>query len=289
MKRRGRIIKGIQDIHYQGGTQRMTIPVGQYYTGSNMRLVFVNDNDAAPTSTSTFSHVHVCKTICTDGMIDSDNKTGTEIGAGTETNEPQAQVGYFVHSDHLATPYMLTNADQQVVWRIENQTPFGEGQVNSDPDGNGESIEFNLRFPGQYFDEETGTNYNYFRDYDPSLGRYVQSDPIGILMDFSDPQMQVIVKHGLPLIQGGDLSGGILLYDSFLLNHPYGYVNQNPLVFTDPFGLVPKMTCAQKLKACRARTGRHPILGGVSRVKCEEKYGALSDCTDDNNKNQCKP
>ncbi len=53
----------------------MTIPVGQYYTGSNMRLVFVNDNDAAPTSTSTFSRVHVCKTICTDGMIDPDNKT----------------------------------------------------------------------------------------------------------------------------------------------------------------------------------------------------------------------
>ncbi len=57
---------GIQDIHYQGGTQRMTIPVGQYYTGSNMRLVFVNDNDAAPTSTSTFSHVHVCKAICVE-------------------------------------------------------------------------------------------------------------------------------------------------------------------------------------------------------------------------------
>ncbi len=200
---------GIQDIHYQGGTQRMTIPVGQYYTGSNMRLVFVNDNDAAPTSTSTFSHVHVCKTICTDGMIDSDKGTGTEIG--TETNEPQAQVGYFVHSDHLATPYMLTNADQQVVWRIENQTPFGEGQINSDPDGNGERIEFNLRFPGQYFDSETGTNYNYFRDYDPSLGRYVQSDPIG-------------------------LQGGL---------NTYAYVLGNPLMYIDPLGLFPAPWCTR--------------------------------------------
>ncbi len=155
---------------YQGGTQRITLPIGQYYTGSNMRLVFVSDNDTAPTSTSTFSRVHVCKTICTDGMIGSDNKTGTGTETKIKTNEPQKQVGYFVHSDHLATPYMLTDNAQQIVWRIENQMPFGEGQINNDPDGNGESIEFNLRFPGQYFDSETNTHYNYFRDYDPSLG-----------------------------------------------------------------------------------------------------------------------
>ena len=39
---------------------------------------------------------------------------------------------------------------------------------------------YNLRFPGLYYDQETGLNYNYFRDFDPSTGRYVESDPIGL-------------------------------------------------------------------------------------------------------------
>lgn len=102
---------------------------------------------------------------------------------------------YYVHTDHLGTPQVLTDQNQSVVWKGE-YTPFGEVKevVNA--------LGQNVRFPGQYHDRETGYYYNYYRDYDPSLGRYIQSDPIG-------------------------LRGGV---------NTYGYVYQNPLRYSDPSG-----------------------------------------------------
>jgi len=79
---------------------------------------------------------------------------------------------YFVHADHLGTPQMLTNGTGAVVWDA-NYRPFGEATVTG-------SVAFNLRFPGQHYDAETGLHYNMMRDYDPGLGRYVQSDPTGL-------------------------------------------------------------------------------------------------------------
>jgi RHS repeat-associated protein len=80
---------------------------------------------------------------------------------------------YFNHTDHLGTPQLMTNSAGTVVWAADYK-PFGEATVTT------ATIENNLRFPGQYFDQETGLHYNYFRDYDPSTGRYIESDPIGL-------------------------------------------------------------------------------------------------------------
>ncbi|WP_370978289.1 RHS repeat domain-containing protein [Agaribacterium sp. ZY112] len=137
----------------------------------------------------------------------------------------------FVHSDHLGTPQVLTDENQTVVWQVESQTPFGEVDINEDPDGDGQLVELNTRFPGQYFDEETGMNYNYYRTYDPSLGRYIQSDPIGILRDYSDPALKVAIQVGVVEETG---------FANESLNHLYGYVGQNPVGWYDPYGLAKK-------------------------------------------------
>ena len=80
---------------------------------------------------------------------------------------------YYYHNDHLGTPQVLTDASGSVVWKTV-YTPFGEAVVSI------ASVENPFRFPGQYYDRETGLHYNYFRYYDPTTGRYVTPDPIGL-------------------------------------------------------------------------------------------------------------
>ncbi len=104
---------------------------------------------------------------------------------------------YYYHNDHLGTPQKLTDATGTVVW-FADYKPFGEATITES------TITNNLRFPGQYYDAVTGLNYNYYRDYNPTIGRYIESDPIGI-------------RRGK--------------------NHLYVYVANNPAKFTDPWGL----------------------------------------------------
>ncbi len=79
----------------------------------------------------------------------------------------------YVHADHLGSPQKLTDTTQATVWDGVFD-PFGEEVALTG------LAAMPMRFPGQYADDETGFSYNYFRDYDPSLARYVQSDPIGL-------------------------------------------------------------------------------------------------------------
>ena len=84
------------------------------------------------------------------------------------------------YSDHLGTPRTITRStDNQKVWEWENTEAFGNNLPNENPSALG-TFGYNLRMPGQYYDQETGTHYNYFRDYDSSLGRYIESDPLGL-------------------------------------------------------------------------------------------------------------
>lgn len=109
---------------------------------------------------------------------------------------------YYLHNDHLGTPRVVTNQAQQVVWKGQLK-PFGEMIVEI------ETITNHRRFPGQRLDIESRLHYNYFRDYDPRTGRYMQSDPIG-------------------------LAGGL---------NSYAYVGGNPLRYSDLYGLRARISC----------------------------------------------
>ena len=97
---------------------------------------------------------------------------------GVITHQPTRQV-YTVEVDHLGSPWQVRTLPGQVVWRW-NSAAYGDTAPNEDPDGDGQKFTFNLRFPGQYFDAESGLHYNWHRYYSPRLGRYLQSDPIGL-------------------------------------------------------------------------------------------------------------
>jgi len=88
---------------------------------------------------------------------------------------------YYIYADHLNTPRVITDAGNgSVVWNWSATDPFGLVGPNENPGGSG-AFSYNVRFPGQLFDRETNTHYNYFRDYDPQMGRYVESDPLGLI------------------------------------------------------------------------------------------------------------
>jgi len=108
-----------------------------------------------------------------------------------------AEDALYVHTDQLGTPRKLSDPTGAVVWDA-SLTPYGL----EDSIAGTETLD--SRFPGQWADAETNLNYNYFRDYDPTLGRYIQSDPIG-------------------------LRGGL---------NTFGYVGGNPVNYTDPKGLI---------------------------------------------------
>jgi RHS repeat-associated protein len=93
------------------------------------------------------------------------------VVANVDTSTPHL---YFVHADHLDRPIKMTDSTEAIVWDAVYR-PFGDVYSISGTAAN------NLRFPGQYFLIEDGLHYNWYRHYDPTLGRYLEADPLGFI------------------------------------------------------------------------------------------------------------
>jgi RHS repeat-associated protein len=146
---------------------------------------------------------------------------------------------HYIHADGLGSPRAVSDATGAVQWRWDYAgNPFGEKAPTSDG-----GYVLNLRYPGQYFDAESGLNYNVNRDYEAATGRYLQSDPLGIAAGPST----------------------------------FSYVDGNPLTGADPLGLCkdddgePGEDCEKLLRVdtdtCNAITRRR---GGRAGAACHE-------------------
>jgi RHS repeat-associated protein len=82
--------------------------------------------------------------------------------------------------DHLGTPQELTDHEGNVAWAAQYKA-WGQAKEVISEAARQAGISNPIRFQGQYFDEETGLHYNRHRYYDPAIGRFVSSDPIGLL------------------------------------------------------------------------------------------------------------
>ena len=133
---------------------------------------------------------------------DNNNASTTSAPVSISIVSGGAQV-YYIHTDQLNTPRLITNSANAKVWEWNNDDTFGNNPPNDDPNATGRHFSFNQRFAGQYADKETGLFYNWNRFYLPDTGTYDQSDLIG-------------------------LRAGI---------NTYSYALQNPLRYTDPLGL----------------------------------------------------
>lgn len=169
-------------------------------SGTANTLVGTATTGTGGTYSFTWNQVPAGNYSLTAVATDSYGITATSAATSITVRPPEL-VAYYIKTDQNNTPTQIVDSKGNVVW--QNNDPFGNAPPVSNPTGQG-TFDYPLRFPGQYFDKETNTNYNINRDYDPSTGRYLQSDPIG-------------------------LAGGI---------NTYAYVGNNPLSYVDPLGLL---------------------------------------------------
>src|SRR5476651_1270283 len=201
------------------------------------------------------------------GEFDAQGNTQEEIvwlgdmplAVVARTGAISSNIGY-IFADQINAPRAVVNSqDNSLLWSWFQTDPFGRVEPNNNPQGLG-VYDFDMRLPGQVHDKETGLDHNNARDYDPAIGRFVQSDPMGIAGGLNS----YVYVNNSPLI-GIDVSGLVnlnlsprnqVIYqnEELTTNHPglfivggHGspYGIYNPIQRVGSLGREPELTAAQ--------------------------------------------
>lgn len=189
-------ISGALNRSYQYDEAGNTLSDGERnfsYNSAN-RLTHINKGSISQTNLYNGLGQRVRKTVGSNNTLYAYDEAGHLIGEYHADGSVKMEVVYlgdqpvlamsasgvfYIHADHLNTPRAIIGANQIVIWRWDSSA-FGDTRANEDADGNGIAFTFNHRFPGQVYDADVALHYNYFRNYDPVTGRYIESDPIGL-------------------------------------------------------------------------------------------------------------
>ncbi|THT95972.1 RHS repeat protein [Lampropedia puyangensis] len=216
----------IATYQYDPLNRRISKTVGQASTLQTTYFVYNNEGLLAEIR-KTGSNQHQAKTYGWEPNAPWGTKLIWQADHAQTPNNTTSSTYHFIQNDHLGTPQIATNRAGQETWSMVAES-FGETTVSATA-----SAELNIRFPGQYFDQETNTHYNFHRDYNPAMGRYIESDPIG-------------------------LDGGLNIYS---------YSDANGIMIIDPSGLKSVVRCrpvgspggepSWKVRMARALGGEH--------------------------------
>ena len=182
---------------------------------------------------------------------------------------------HYFHTDHLGTPQKLTAKGRATTWAA-NYSGFGAATVNTS------TVTNPIRFPGQYYDSETGLHQNFMRDYDPEVGAYLEQDPYGIItgpnrygyvygdpVGLSDPTGEILpafvpiaIDLGFKvLVAGGVILTGIEGYDcAQYLWDPCLYADQAGACTSTGFNV------AITLATFGAYTGANAVISALRNV-----------------------
>jgi RHS repeat-associated protein len=146
----------------------------------------------------------------------------------------------YVQPDHLGTPRVVIDPVRDVaIWEWSSKSEvFGNQAPNGDPDGDGAVFELALRFPGQQATNASGMFYNYQRDYDSAVGRYSQSDPVGLIGGIST-YSYALAHPTLKFDAKGLTTTVVVTVDNGFGTHAAVHITGNDGVLYDPAGGYP--------------------------------------------------